>query len=164
LAFHFLNEAYYCHYLLTIASVVYSGKVRAHILSAPIPKNQPGPVTVVVGKTFEKIVLDPKNDAIIMMYAHYCDVSKAFMPVFNKLAKKYKDNKKLVFAKMDAMANDYPPEYNAPPENGYPAIYFAPADKKMAPTKYEGDREFGDVVKFIEKHATVSLKKTKEEL
>ena len=134
------------------------------IKSQPIPKKQTGPVTVVVGKTFDKIVLDPKKDALIEFYAHYCDVSKKFVPVYNKLAKKFKGNSNLVVAKMDAVLNDVPSEYDAPPEKGYPAIYFAPADKKMAPIKYEGDQDFNGLVKFVEKHATVLLKKKKEEL
>ncbi len=39
-----------------------------------------------------------------------------------ELAKKYKKEKNLVIAKMDATANDAPREY---PVEGFPTIYFA---------------------------------------
>ena len=121
-------------------------------------------MTVVVGKTFEKVILDPKKDALVELYAPWCGVSKKFAPVYTKLAKKYKGNAKFVVAKMDATSNDAPSGYEAPEAQGYPVIYFAPADKKTAPVKYGGDRSYDDLVKFVETHATVSLKAAKEEL
>lgn len=66
-----------------------------------------------------------------------------------------KDESNLVIAKMDATANDAPSEFSA---EGFPTIYFAPADNKKNPIKFEGGgRELKDFEEFIQQHATVSL-------
>ena len=129
--------------------------------SQPVPKKNTGPVTVVVGKTFEEIVMDPKKDVLIEMYAPWCGHCKALEPIYKKLGKHFKDETNLVIAKMDATANDIPPGYSA---EGYPTIYFAPANDKKNPIKHEGERGLDDLIKFIREKATVSLKKAKEEL
>ncbi|PFX20618.1 Protein disulfide-isomerase A4 [Stylophora pistillata] len=139
-----------------------NGNIEAIVKSQPAPKKNTGPVTVVVGNTFEEIVMDPKKDVLIELYAPWCGHCKALEPVYKKLGKHFKDQPNIVIAKMDATANDVPPEYAA---EGFPTIYFAPANNKRNPIKYDdGERELKDLVKFIEEKATVSLTKAKEEL
>lgn len=59
---------------------------------------------------------------------------------------------------MDATANDSPSGYDAA---GFPTIYFAPANNKDKPVKFEGaSREMEDLEKFIKEHATVSVGKS----
>lgn len=118
-------------------------------------------MTVVVGNSFEKIVLDNSKDVFIELYAPWCGHCKKLEPVYKDLAKRFKKSKGLVIAKMDATANDAPEPYLS---SGYPTIYFAPAGKKSAPIKYSGDRSLDEMTKFIKEHATVPLKATKEEL
>lgn len=127
-----------------------------------MPKKNTGPVTVVVGKTFEDIVLDFKKDVLIELYAPWCGHCKALEPTYKKLGKRFKDEANLVIAKMDATTNDIPPEYSA---EGFPTIYFSLANDKKNPIKYEGERGLDDFVKFIKEKATVSLKsEAKQEL
>nr|KAG5714340.1 hypothetical protein BaRGS_018557 [Batillaria attramentaria] len=45
------------------------GKLQHRVKSQPVPKKQQGPVTVVVGQTFDKIVRDTKKDVLIELYA-----------------------------------------------------------------------------------------------
>lgn len=116
---------------------------------------------MVVGKTFEKIVLDNSKDVLIELYAPWCGHCKKLEPIYRDLAKQFKDVKRLVIAKMDATANDAPDQYSA---SGFPTIYFAPAGQKMAPISYSGDRSLKDLEKFIRDHASVSLARAKEEL
>lgn len=137
------------------------GNIKAQVKSQPAPKKNSGPVTVVVGKTFEDIVLDSKKDVLIELYAPWCGHCKALEPTYKKLGKKFKDDPNLVIAKMDATVNDTPSGYKA---EGYPTILFAPANDKKNPIKYEGERNLDDLVKFINEKATVSLKQPKEEL
>ena len=99
---------------------------------------------------------------LVMLFLKY--LSDLWTDLKEQLEKKYKGNAKFVVAKMDATSNDAPSGYEAPEAQGYPVIYFAPADKKTAPVKYGGDRSYDDLVKFVETHATVSLKAAKEEL
>ena len=121
--------------------------------SQPVPKKQ-GVVKTVVGKSFDKIVKDPTKDVLIEFYAPWCGHCKSLAPIYKELAKKYKSDKKLVIAKIDATANDYPDEYAT---SGYPTIYFAPADNKEEPIKHDGGRELEDLEEFISQHATVAL-------
>ncbi|XP_033047769.1 protein disulfide-isomerase A4 isoform X2 [Trachypithecus francoisi] len=138
------------------------GKLKPVIKSQPVPKNNKGPVKVVVGKTFDSIVMDPKKDVLIEFYAPWCGHCKQLEPVYSSLAKKYKGQKGLVIAKMDATANDVPSDrYKV---EGFPTIYFAPSGDKKNPVKFEGgDRDLEHLSKFIEEHAT-KLSRTKEEL
>jgi len=139
----------------------FAGNIKPQVKSQPVPKKNTGPVTVVVGNTFEDIVMDSKKDVLIELYAPWCGHCKELEPTYKKLGKRFKDDPNLVIAKMDATANDTPPGYTA---EGFPTIYFAPANDKKNPIKYEGERELDDFVKFLKEKATVSLKKAKEEL
>ena len=127
-----------------------------------MPKKQKSAVKVVVGNTFEKIVMDPKKDVLIELYAPWCGHCKKLEPTYKELAKKLKGEKNLVIAKMDATANDAPPEYGS---TGFPTIYFAPAGDKLNPVKFEGGRELADFEEFLKEQGTVSMKDAvKEEL
>ncbi|KAL7840830.1 hypothetical protein AOLI_G00261530 [Acnodon oligacanthus] len=128
------------------------GKLKPIIKSQPIPKDK-GPVKVVVGKTFDEIVLDSKKDVLIEFYAPWCGHCKKLEPDYLALGKKYKNEKNLVIAKMDTTANDVP--HNSYQVEGFPTIYFAPSDKKQSPIKFEGgERNVESLSKFIEEHAT----------
>ncbi|XP_019364666.1 PREDICTED: protein disulfide-isomerase A4 [Gavialis gangeticus] len=138
------------------------GKLKPVVKSQPIPKNNKGPVKVVVGKTFDTIVMDPKNDVLIEFYAPWCGHCKQLEPIYTELGKKYKNQKNLVIAKMDATANDVTSDrYKV---EGFPTIYFAASNKKNSPIKFEGgERDLDHLSKFIEEHAT-KLTREKEEL
>ncbi|XP_019731099.1 protein disulfide-isomerase A4 isoform X1 [Hippocampus comes] len=138
------------------------GKLQPIIKSQPVPKNNKGAVKVVVGKTFDEIVMDTQKDVLIEFYAPWCGHCKKLEPEFLALGKKYKAEKNLVIAKMDATANDVPnDEYKV---EGFPTIYFAPSDGKHKPVKFEsGDRTVDALSKFLEEHAT-KLSHARDEL
>ncbi|XP_055962737.1 protein disulfide-isomerase A4 [Sorex fumeus] len=125
------------------------GKLKPVIKSQPVPKANKGPVKVVVGKTFDAIVLDPRKDVLIEFYAPWCGHCRQLEPVYAALGKKYKGHKSLVIAKMDATANDIPSDrYKV---DGFPTIYFAPRGDKKNPVKFEeGERELEQLSKFVE--------------
>ncbi|XP_075683010.1 protein disulfide-isomerase A4 [Rhinoderma darwinii] len=137
------------------------GKLTPVLKSQPIPKNNKGPVKLVVGKTFEEIVMAKKSDVLIELYAPWCGHCKSLEPVYSDLGKKYRSVPNLVIAKMDATANDIPIDnYKA---EGFPTIYFAASNRKHNPIKFQGhERDLESLSKFIEEHMTKS--KTKEEL
>lgn len=138
------------------------GKLQPVVKSQSVPKHNKGPVKVVVGKTFDAIVMDPQKDVLIELYAPWCGHCKQLEPVYTELAKKYKAYKGLVVAKMDATANDVPhPNYKV---DGFPTIYLAPSGDKQNPVKFqEGDRDLEQLSRFLESHAR-SLDRTHEEL
>lgn len=116
---------------------------------------------VVVGSTFDEIVMDSTKDVMLEMYAPWCGHCKALEPTYKKLGKHFKDNDNIVIAKMDATANDFPSSY---PAEGFPTIYFAPANGKDKPIKYEAARELDDLVAFItEKASTITQGKAEKE-
>lgn len=138
------------------------GKLKPIIKSQPVPKNNKGPVKVVVGKTFDEIVMDTQKDVLIEFYAPWCGHCKKMEPDYLALGKMYKGEKNLVIAKMDATANDVPNDsYKV---EGFPTIYFSPSNNKQNPVKLEGgDRTVEGLSKFVEKHAT-KLSQTRDEL
>uniref|UniRef100_A0A8C7P5M2 Protein disulfide-isomerase n=1 Tax=Oncorhynchus mykiss TaxID=8022 RepID=A0A8C7P5M2_ONCMY len=138
------------------------GKLKPIVKSQPVPKNNQGPVTVVVGKTFDDIVMDTKKDVLIEFYAPWCGHCKKLEPDYTALGKKYKSEKNLVIAKMDATANDVP--HDSYKTEGFPTIYFAPSNSKQSPIKFEGgDRTIEGFSKFLEQHAT-KLSQSRDEL
>ncbi|XP_005100751.1 protein disulfide-isomerase A3 isoform X2 [Aplysia californica] len=136
---------------------VLAGKVEAYMKSEPIPEDNdtPGKVKVVVGKNFDEIVNNEDKDVLIEFYAPWCGHCKSLAPKYDELAEKLKDEENVVIAKMDATANDVPPNYEV---RGFPTIYFAPKGNKSTPKKYEGGREVDDFVKYLSKEATDGLK------
>ena len=142
-------------------NIFISGEIKPVLKSAPEPKKNDGPVKVVVGNTFEKLVMDESKDVLVEFYAPWCGHCKSLEPIYKKLGQKYKNEKSLVIAKIDATANDVPPEYTV---EGFPTIYFAPPGKKSNPMKYDGERTLDGISKFIQDNAVVSLKNSKDEL
>lgn len=140
-----------------------AGSLKPYIKSEPVPAAaKPGEVTVVVGETFNDIVMDPTKDVLIEMYAPWCGHCKKLEPIYDSLAKKLKDEPNVVIAKMDATANDSPqPKYQA---KGYPTILYAPANNKQNPIKFEGAREVKAMYDWLKEKKTVeweSLNKKK---
>jgi len=121
-----------------------AGKVEEFLKSEPIPETQEGPVTVVVGKSYEQIVNDPTKDVLVKFYAPWCGHCKKLEPVWRELAEKTADIEDLVIAKFDSTAN----EVSNLEIRGYPTLKFFPKDNK-AGVAYEGDREVADFLKYF---------------
>ncbi|KAG5934164.1 hypothetical protein E4U53_000755 [Claviceps sorghi] len=124
-----------------------SGKLSPSIKSEPIPEKQEGPVTVVVAKNYDEIVLDDTKDVLVEFYAPWCGHCKALAPKYLKLAEAYNNSEwkdKVVIAKVDATENDVPDEIA-----GFPTIKLFPAGGKGSPVVHNGGREIPDLIKFI---------------
>ena len=100
--------------------------------------------------------MDKSKDVLIEFYAPWCGHCKSLEPVYKDLAKSVKNEKNLIIAKLDATANDIPDEYQV---QGFPTIYFAPANSKKSPLKFEGDRTVEGFTKYLQEQATVSFGK-----
>lgn len=122
------------------------GKLTPKIKSEPVPESQDGPVTVVVGETFDDIVMDQNKDVLIEFYAPWCGHCKSLAPKWDELGEKMKGYDDIVIAKIDATANESPSQFAV---SGFPTIYWAPKDNKENPVKYNGGREVAEFVSFI---------------
>jgi len=118
------------------------------VKSEDIPAKNDGPVKVVVGKSFESIVLDTTKDVLIEFYAPWCGHCKSLAPKFEKLGESFADTPSIVIAKIDATENDTPVDIR-----GFPTLMFYPADDKANPLTYEGDRTEQAMAAFVRENA-----------
>ncbi|XP_022244185.1 protein disulfide-isomerase A3-like isoform X3 [Limulus polyphemus] len=131
------------------------GKLKPHIKSEPIPESNDAPVKVAVGQSFNEIVMNNDKDVLVEFYAPWCGHCKNLAPIYDDLGKKMENEDEVEIVKMDATANDVPPNFEV---HGFPTLYWVPKGKKDKPIKYEGGRELDDFIKYIAKHATNELK------
>ena len=126
-----------------------AGKIEPSIKSEPIPEKQEGPVTVVVAKNYQELVIDNDKDVLLEFYAPWCGHCKALAPKYEELAAMYGHTDKVVVAKVDATANDVPDEIA-----GFPTIKLFKGKDKSAPVDYSGSRTVEDLVKFIRENGS----------
>ncbi|RDD46269.1 Protein disulfide-isomerase A3 [Trichoplax sp. H2] len=127
-----------------------NGELKPYLKSEPVPASNDGPVKVVVASNFDEIVNDPNKDVLIEFYAP-CSTQM----LINFFIKQLSGNDHIVIAKMDATANDVPSSYDV---QGFPTIYWAPANNKKSPARYEGGREVSDFVDYIKQRSTSTVK------
>ena len=133
-------------------------KLKRTLKSEKEPKNNNGIIRIIVGKNFENEVLNNNNDIMVLFYAPWCNHCKEFIPIYEKVAKKLKNNNKLIMTKIDGSAN----EVENIPITGFPTILFFPGNKKKDnPIHYKGKRTTEEIIKFIKYY---SYNKIKEEI
>lgn len=122
--------------------------------SGPIPDHDTeGPVKTVVHDNFREVVLNPKKDVVIKLFAHWCQACKRLAPVFDALATQLSSvNETLMITRMDLEKNDQPQDVHLE-FHTIPAIFIFPAGNKT-PAKYEGNYTLASIVEFINQHAT----------
>ena len=135
-------------------------RLKPSLKSEDEPKENNGNVFVVVGKTFEKEVINNDKDVLLLFYAPWCGHCKEFHPKFEEAARILKkDNPKLLFAKMDATEN----EVESVNIEGYPTIKFYPGNKKdKEPIDFNEQRSIPGILKFLREHTTNKLVVDKE--
>lgn len=129
-----------------------AGKLEPSIKSEPIPESQDGPVSVVVAKNYQELVIDNDKDVLLEFYAPWCGHCKALAPKYEELGSLYASeelSKLVTIAKVDATANDVPDEIQ-----GFPTIKLFPAGKKDSPVDYNGARTVEDLVEFIKENGS----------
>lgn len=133
---------------------VVEGTAKSFLKSEPIPENNDGPVTVLVGKNFVEIVNDNTKDVLVEYYAPWCPHCKNLEPIYESLGQIFKDAPSVVISKIDATANSIPDDISI---SGFPTIHFFPANNKAEPIPYEGPRTARAIAEFIKTHAATTF-------
>ncbi|PSR92246.1 protein disulfide isomerase [Coniella lustricola] len=137
------------------------GKIEPSIKSEDIPESNDGPVTIIVAKNYDEIVLDDTKDVLVEFYAPWCGHCKALAPKYEELGSMFANSEfkdKVVIAKVDATSNDVPDEIS-----GFPTIKLFPAGGKKEPITYSGSRTVEDIAEFIAEKGKYKAKVSKVE-
>lgn len=109
---------------------------------------------VVVGKTFDELVLRDDKDVIMLAYAPWCGFSRKVMPVWAEFAHKAAGSN-LVVAKMDASRNRSPtPGFSW---TTFPNIIFVRKGEKVAIPFNGANRTAEAFMEFAQQHSSEPL-------
>ncbi|KAJ2666566.1 protein disulfide-isomerase precursor [Coemansia sp. RSA 1199] len=139
------------------------GEIEPSYKSEPIPESNDGNVFVMVSKQFNEVAFDKTKDVLVEFYAPWCGHCKNLVPIYEKLGAAMKQNKNLVIAKMDAIANDVPSSESALQVYGFPTIVFIRGEDN-AIVEYTGNRSLESLVEFIEENAATKVTYNKDDL
>ena len=125
-------------------------ELKRQLKSEKVPKMNKGNVYIVVGKSFEKEVINNDKDVMLLFYAPWCTYCKELSPKYEEVGIKLKDkNPKLLIAKIDGSEN----EIENISISGFPTIMFFPGNQKdKKPIEYKGKRTTEDIIQFIKKN------------
>jgi len=137
------------------------GTLPPTVKSEDVPEKNDEPVKIIVGKTFDEIVLDPTKDVLVEFYAPWCGHCKNLAPKYDELGKEFEHIESVVIAKVDSTENDTPADIK-----GFPTLLFYPANDKENPITYQGERSKQALSDFVRENAFTLKKqrKTHEEL
>jgi len=138
--------------LTAFFSDVKEGKVKRSLKSEPIPESQEGKVKVIVGNSFQDIVLQKDKDVFLEVYAPWCGHCKKLESTWNELAEAVSHMPNVIIAKMDGTANESP--VDGFDWSGFPSLFFVKAGS-TEPLKYNGGRTKEDLLNYVKQHSSV---------
>ena len=134
-------------------------KIKSYIKSSEVPEKNNEDIFILVGKTFEKEVINNNKDAIVLFYSPLCkhlhQNCKDLLQNYSDVAKKLKKlNPNLIIAKIDGIEN----EVESIQISSFPKIKFFPGNKKnKTPIDYDGDNSVNDIIKFIKENSSIKI-------
>ena len=134
-----------------------NGLIKRRFKSEKVPTEpQAGLIKKVVSKNFYEEVLKTNKDVMVKFFSPGCWACKKFQPVYEKLAKTYKDlnGEKMEFVEVNILSN----EIEGQDIHYYPTIKLFAAGKKDSPLTFSGkDKSFKNMVEFIKNSCSVSI-------
>jgi len=135
-----------------VAGVV-DGSIEPTYKSEPIPETNDGPVKIVVHHEYNKIVMDETKDVLVEFYAPWCGHCKQLQPKWESLGELYASHAdKIVIAKMDATANDFPAGSDQD-IRGFPTIKLFKAGAEKEVVEFDGPRTVKAFADFLKENA-----------
>ncbi|WCJ40774.1 Protein disulfide isomerase-like 1-5 [Euphorbia peplus] len=136
------------------------GSLTPYYKSQPIPDNKEASVQIIVGKTFDDLVLNSPQNVLLEVYTPWCINCETTSKQVEKLAKHFKGMDNLVFAKIDASANEHPKLQ----VEDYPKLLFYLAGNKANPMKLSTKSSSKELAAAINKQLKAKEQATKDEL
>jgi len=130
-----------------------AGSLSPYFKSDPIPETNSEPVKVIVGNTFEDMIINNDKWVLLEVYAPWCGHCKKLTPIYDELAKKLLSHEDIVIAKMDGTTN----EHASVAIKGFPTLKFFRKGDKANPIDFEGDRNLEGFLSFLEKETGKQL-------
>lgn len=163
--YYAMTESFSVDNLRSFCSQVLAGEITPKIKEEPdyssssydedsADVDEDSSVVKVTDDNFDEIVQDPGKDVLIEFYAPWCGHCKSLKPVLADLAEDLSSVTSVTIGAMDATANDPPSNFNV---EGYPTLYFVPANAKDSPISYDGSRDKASMKEFIKSHASISI-------
>ena len=121
------------------------GKIKPPVKSEDIPEKQEKAVYKLVNKSFKKEVLDSNVNVFVKFYSPRCPHCIKLEPAFNELAEKLSDNKNVIIAEYNLLANDF----DWFRIGGYPTLIMFKAGDKNNHIIYQGNRTVEDMMDFV---------------
>jgi len=128
----------------------FKNELKPFIHSEPIPERQESSVIVIVGHSFNDVVIHNDNDVLVEFYTQWCGPCKVMAPAYEKLANLYKsgsEGSQVTVGKIDIEANDVAFDIR-----GVPTIKLFPAGNKESPVDYEGPLTFEGMANFVKEN------------
>jgi protein disulfide-isomerase A1 len=132
-----------------------------HVRSQEPPASNDGNVKVIVGKTYDELVINNEKDVFVMFHAPWCGHCKQLSPKWDEVGAHFANNAGITIAKVDSTENDTPVDVQ-----GFPTLYFFPAGDKSNPVQYNSERSTEALIKFVNENSKSKLGNTegKDEL
>jgi len=137
------------------------GELVPHVRSQEPPASNDGNVKVIVGKTYDELVINNEKDVFVMFHAPWCGHCKQLSPKWDEVGAHFANNAGITIAKVDSTENDTPVDVQ-----GFPTLYFFPAGDKSNPVQYNSERSTEALIKFVNENSKSKLGNTegKDEL
>ncbi|KAG8494733.1 hypothetical protein CXB51_012541 [Gossypium anomalum] len=137
-----------------------NGSISIYFKSQAIPDNNNASVLAVVGKTFDDLVLNSPKNVLLEVYTPWCINCETTSKQIEKLAKHFKGLDSLIFAKIDASANEHPKLQ----VHDYPSLFLYKAGDKDNPIKLSTKSGSKELAAFINKQVRPKDQAAKDEL
>lgn len=136
------------------------GTLSPYFKSQPIPDNKEASIQVIVGKTFDDLILGSPKNVLLEVYTPWCINCETTSKHVEKLAKHFKGLDNLVFARIDASTNEHPKLQ----VDDYPTLFFYPASDKANPIKLSTKSGLKELAASINKQLKAKDHVMKDEL